>query len=357
MATLIEIQMNDIQKSIDGDLSADKIEQELDMELAQALGEGSIEDMMEQSSNTASAPPSQSDPSDDNTPPAPKHPLSMRTRRGRIQSISGDDVFVQLHGEQQQHLQAVVPLAQFDRPPRIGSIMDFVVERVNESEGLIFLAREGVASAATWDHIQKGSVIEARVVASNKGGLELEMPGNIKGFMPASQIDINHTDDIDTWIGQKIKAVVHDIDRRGKKMVISRRRFLEQEKARLEEVTWAKLTEGDTVEGKVERLMPYGAFINIGGVDGLLHIADMSHSRINKPEDIVQVGRMSRSKFCHWIRKPRKFVWVLNRFRLTHGTRFRALYMSVITSPAWSPASRISVHLSCCKMASKHCCL
>ena len=70
-ATLIEIQMNDIQKSFDGDLSADKIEQELDMELAQALGEGSIEDMMEQSSNTASAPPSQSDPSDDNTPPAP----------------------------------------------------------------------------------------------------------------------------------------------------------------------------------------------------------------------------------------------------------------------------------------------
>lgn len=284
--------MNDIQKSFDGDLAADKIAQELDKELADALGEGSIEEMMEQSARSAAAPVSDSDDdTQDDAPAAPKQPVSMRTRRGRIQSISGDDVFVQLHGEAQQHLQAVVPLSQFDRAPRVGSIMDFVIDRINESEGLIFLSREGAASAATWDHIQKGSVVEARVVASNKGGLELEMPGNIKGFMPASQIDLNHIDDIDTWIGQKIKAVVHDIDRRGKKMVISRRRFLEQEKARLEEVTWAKLNEGDTVEGKVERLMPYGAFVNIGGVDGLLHIADMSHSRINKPEEVVSVGQ------------------------------------------------------------------
>jgi small subunit ribosomal protein S1 len=296
--------MNDIHKSLNGDLAADKISQELDKELAEALGEGSIEDMMEQAAN-ANAAPQQDDDSQDgeSTQPAATTTrgkssggkgsggqVAMRTRRGRIQSISGDDVFVQLHGAE-QHLQAVVPLVQFDRPPRVGSIMDFVISRVNEAEGLMYLAREGAASAATWDHIQKGSIIEARVVSSNKGGLELEMPGNIKAFMPASQIDVNHTDDIDTWIGQKIKAVVHDIDRRGKKMVVSRRRFLEQEKARLEEVTWEKLSEGDTVEGKVERLMPYGAFINIGGVDGLLHIADMSHARINKPEDLVQIGQ------------------------------------------------------------------
>lgn len=278
----------------------DKIDQELDKELADALGEGSIEDMMEQASHAPAAPQSDTDeePSEDTSTarPAGKSKggaggsVAMRTRRGRIQSISGDDVFVQLHGTE-QHLQAVVPLPQFDRPPRIGSIMDFVIDRVDESEGLMHMSREGAASAATWDHIQKGSIVEARVVSSNKGGLELEMPGNIKAFMPASQIDIGHVDDIDTWIGQKLKAVVHDIDRRGKKMVVSRRRFLEQEKARLEEVTWAKLQEGDTVEGKVERLMPYGAFVNIGGVDGLLHIADMSHVRINKPEDIVKTGQ------------------------------------------------------------------
>ncbi|HAI11694.1 MAG TPA: hypothetical protein DCM28_08310 [Phycisphaerales bacterium] len=286
--------MNDIQKSFDGDLASDKIEQELDKELADALGEGSIEDMMQQAANPAPAPTADENDDDsekDAKAAASKGPVSMRTRRGRIQSISGDDVFVQLHGEQQQHLQAVVPLVQFDRPPRIGSIMDFVINRINESEGLIYLAREGVASAATWDHIQKGSIVEARVVASNKGGLELEMSGNIKAFMPASQIDVNHVDDIDTWIGQRIKAVVHDIDRRGKKMVVSRRRFLEQEKERLEQVTWEKINEGDTVQGKVERLMPYGAFVNIGGVDGLLHIADMSHSRINNPEEIVKVGQ------------------------------------------------------------------
>ena len=238
--------MNDIQKSFDGDMAADKIEQELDKELADALGEDSIEDMMEKATSQPStpAPPASDEDADSDAAPAPKQPVSMRTRRGRIQSISGDDVFVQLHGDTQQHLQAVVPLEQFDRPPRVGSIMDFVINRINESEGLIYLAREGVASAATWDNIQKGSIVEARVTASNKGGLELEMPGNIKAFMPASQIDFNHVDDMDTWIGQKIKAVVHDVDRRGKKMVISRRRFLEQEKERLEAVTWEKIEDG-----------------------------------------------------------------------------------------------------------------
>lgn len=281
--------MNDIQKSFNDDLAADKISEELDKELAQAMGESSIEEMMQQAAAPTPSPVTPDDSADEQDDDAPKQPVSLRARRGRIQSISGEDVFVQLHGSD-QHLQPVVPLAQFERTPRIGSIMDFVINRVDEAEGLLHLAREGVASAATWDHIKKGSLIEARVVASNKGGLELEMSGNIKAFMPASQVDIHHVDDMDSLIGERLKAVVHDIDRKGKKMVVSRRRFLEQEKARLEEITLAKIKEGDTVEGKVERLMPYGAFVNIGGVDGLLHIADMSHSRINKPEEVVQVG-------------------------------------------------------------------
>ena len=299
--------MNDIQKSFNGDLAPDKISEELDKELALAMSEGSIEDIMEQA--LAPTPPQADETSNESQEgeedQAPRGPVSFKSRRGRIQSISGDDVFIQLHGSD-QHLQAVVPLVQFERTPRIGSIMDFLINRVNEAEGLIYLSREGAACGATWDQIRKGSIIEARVTASNKGGLELEMSGNIKAFMPASQIDIEHTEDIDTFVGQKIKAVVHDIDRRNKKMVVSRRRFLEQEKARLEEITWAKVKEGDTVEGKVARLMPYGAFVNIGGVDGLLHIADMSHTRINSPEEVVQVGLTVSVKILSMDKETRK---------------------------------------------------
>ncbi|MEM1110206.1 MAG: hypothetical protein AAGH99_16085, partial [Planctomycetota bacterium] len=107
--------------------------------------------------------------------------------RGRISAIRGEDVFIDITGglsTEGAKLQGVLPLAQFDRPPRMGSIMDFVVDKVNDQEGLVYLSREGAVSLATWDQLTRGSVVEARVTKSNKGGLELEMIGGIRAFMP-----------------------------------------------------------------------------------------------------------------------------------------------------------------------------
>jgi len=269
-------------------------EQDVDAEVEKELADTDINAMMEASLSPNEVTPEDSDDADSSgseSKPAQSRPAkeSYELRRGRIARIAGDDVFIDLHGEVGK-MQGVVPVAQFDRAPRVGSIMDFVVEKVDEAAGLIQLSREGVAGKAVWETMDKGATVEGRVTGTNKGGLELEVAGNIKAFMPASQVDINHVDDLEPLIGQKIKAIVQEVDRRGKKVVLSRRVLLEKERKRLADQLWSSLEVGQMREGKVVRLMDFGAFVDLGGADGLIHVSDLSHTHINKPSEVVKVG-------------------------------------------------------------------
>ena len=213
--------------------------------------------------------------------------------RGRISAIRGEDVFIDITGglsTEGAKLQGVLPLAQFERPPRMGSIMDFVVDKVNEKEGLIYLSREGAISLATWDQLTRGSVVEARCTKANKGGLELEMVGSIRAFMPASQIDLYHVDDLEQFVGQKLEAVVQEIDRKAKKVLLSRRTHLENLKVKNRDKVLKEIEVGQEREGTVSSVVDFGAFIDLGGVDGLVHVTDMSHAHVNKPSDVVKAG-------------------------------------------------------------------
>ena len=211
-------------------------------------------------------------------------------RRGRIAAVRGEDVFVDLVGETGK-MQGLVPLAQFERPPRIGSIMDFVVDQQDEQQGLIFLSREGAVSRSTWEMLQRGAVVEARVTATNKGGLELEMIGGIRAFMPASQIDLHHVDDMESLVGQKLEAMVQEINRRNKKVVISRRQLLQHRREQAKAKVLAELEVGQIREGKVSNVVEFGAFVDLGGVDGLVHVSDMSYTHIDKPTEVVTPGQ------------------------------------------------------------------
>jgi len=215
--------------------------------------------------------------------------LHMEMRRGRITAIRGEDVFVQLMAEQKY--QGIVPLAQFERAPRIGSVMDFVVDHVKEDEGLIYLSREGAISRVAWEQLVPGTAVEARVVGTNKGGLELEMVGGIRAFMPLSQMDIAHVDDPQTFVGQKVSAVVREIDRKSKKVMLSRREYLERERARMKAELLQELRPGQLIQGKVANLVDFGAFIDLGGVDGLLHVTDMAWTHVDKPSDMLKKGQ------------------------------------------------------------------
>ena len=272
-------------------------DQALEQEIADALGGKSVEQLMaedEQTPNPGSVPGAEDSgnaPTDDAGHPDLRHEV----RRGRIAAIRGEDVFVELTGDTGK-MQGVVPSSQFERAPRLGSIMDFVVDHVDEGQGLIFLSREGAINRATWEQLQRGAVIEARVVAKNKGGLELEMPGGIAAFMPASQIDLHHVEELETFIGQKLEAIVQEIDRKSKKVVLSRRHLLIDRQAKEKEKVLGELEVGQIREGKVSNIVDFGAFVDLGGIDGLVHVSDLSYSHVDKPKDVLKVGQPVKVK-------------------------------------------------------------
>ncbi len=263
---------------------------EVEAELADALGDQTMDQLVEQ------APPP---PAPEEAPAQPEaadeEPVSVELKRGRIASVQNDEVFVELAGLDGK-MQGIVPLVQFERPPRVGSIMDFAVDRVDESEGVVHLLREGAVGRVTWDNLRAGSAVEARVTGTNKGGLELELVGRIRAFMPASQIDIHHVDDMEQFVGQKLTAVVQELNRRGRKVLLSRRRFLEQDRERKSRKLWHELEVGQVREGTVSSIAQYGAFVDVGGADGLVHISDLSYGHITKPDQVVKVGDVVQVK-------------------------------------------------------------
>jgi len=281
------------------------LDTDLEKEISDALGDVSIADLMGDSVTE------QNPASDGEAIPAqgattlPPSELALQMKRGRISAIRGDDVFVDLTGLDSK-LQGVVPLRQFDRSPRLSSVMEFVVERVDETEGVVHLSRESAVSQLTWDQLQAGSMVEARVTGTNKGGLELELTGGIRAFMPAGQVDLHHIESLEEFIGQRLRCVVQQIERRSRNVVVSRRRYLEQEQAKLKQQLLHELEVGQVREGTVTNLVPYGAFVNIGGLDGLLHISDMSHTRISKPSDVVQSGQSIQVKILQFDNETQK---------------------------------------------------
>jgi|GEM_PF-759184 len=266
------------------------VDDQVQAELDAALGEGGVDALVEQSL-------AETDP-DPNAEPAaaakPGQPVAQTIVRGRIASLRGDDVFVDITGglplSAGAKLQGIVPGVQFERAPRLGSIMDFVLDKIDEASGLAYLSREGAVSLAAWENIVRGSVVEARVTKTNKGGLELEMPHGVNAFMPASQIDLFHVDDLEQFVGQKLTASVGEVDRRGKKVMLSRRNYLEIERGQKREKVMAELEVGQERDGIVSKVMDFGAFIDLGGIDGLVHVTDLAHGHVNKPSDVVKAG-------------------------------------------------------------------
>jgi len=209
-------------------------------------------------------------------------------RKGRVVSIGKDDVFIDLGGKSQ----GIASLTQFDEVPTVGQEIEFHVERYDPREGLLILTRRGaVATNISWDNLEIGQLVEGTVTGMNKGGLELQVK-NMRAFMPAGQVDVVFHKDISTFIGQRMMAEVTQFDREKKNLIVSRRNIVEREKEEARQRMLSELTEGAVRRGTVTSVMDYGAFVDIGGVDGLLHISEMSHRRVRNPSEVVKVGDM-----------------------------------------------------------------
>lgn len=240
----------------------------LEAEIESALGDMSLEDMLEMSN-----------------PAKPSAGGERSTRTGTVVSIHGDDVFVEFGPKSQ----GVCPLTQFDEPPKTGDRLEFNVDRFDENEGLLVLSRMGVVQKAQWDALDVGQVVEGRVTAVNKGGLEVEIAQH-RAFMPAGQVDLRHIADLSVFVGEKIPCEIIELDKRNNRIILSRKSVLETERAAMREKLLETLAPGQEVRGVVTSLQQYGAFVDIGGVDGLVHISDLSYSRINHPREAVKEG-------------------------------------------------------------------
>jgi small subunit ribosomal protein S1 len=208
-------------------------------------------------------------------------------QKGKVIAVRAKSVFVDLGAKSE----GVVPVEQFQgHLPNPGDLIDVVVDRFDINEGLLILSLKGAAVEANWENIHRGMIVEARVTKTNKGGLEVDVDG-IRGFMPIGQIDISRVEDASVYVNQRLRAIVTEANSRERNLVVSRRELLERERAEQREKTWAALEEGQVRQGVVRSIKDFGAFVDIGGVDGLLHVAEMSWSRLSNPAEFLKVGQ------------------------------------------------------------------
>ncbi len=205
-----------------------------------------------------------------------------------VTGVTEDDVFVQFGVK----TQGILPRNQFGKKEivEIGRRVDVVVERFDEAAGLLIVSRKGALQRATWTNLTKGMIVEGKVTGVIKGGLEVDLKG-IRAFMPGSQADIVPMKDISLLLNQIVRAEVIELDRRNKSVLLSRRKVQERELSEAREKLRAELAVGQIRQGVVRGITDFGAFVNLGGVDGLLHIRDLSWGTVEKVTDVLSPGQ------------------------------------------------------------------
>lgn len=206
-------------------------------------------------------------------------------RTGTIVSIGKDDIFLEFGPKEL----GVLPKVQFgeDEPPAVGSQFEVAIDRFESSENIFICSRPGAVVKAAWENLEIGQTVEGKVVGVNKGGLEVEISGH-KAFMPASQVSLDRIPDLSVMIGEKLTCQVSQLDKRGRgNIVLSRRDLLAQERVERSKKLKDQLAEGQTIDGVVRKIMPFGVFVDIGGVDGLVHISDLTYDRVGFGEQAI----------------------------------------------------------------------
>src|SRR5262244_4017212 len=209
--------------------------------------------------------------------------------RGRVVHVGTSEVLVDVGYKSE----GAIPIDEFrGNLPRVGEDIDVYLEAKEDSEGLIVLSKEKADKIRVWDAItqayDKGTPVEGRIVEVVKGGLAVDV--GVKAFLPGSQVDLRPVKNLASLVGQHVRSKVIKLNRRRGNVVLSRRAVLEEEREEKKKHTLSVLSEGMVLTGTVKNITDYGAFIDLGGIDGLLHVTDMSWGRIGHPSEIFQIG-------------------------------------------------------------------
>src|SRR5580765_7776803 len=225
--------------------------------------------------------------------------------RGRVVHIGSSEVLVDVGYKSE----GAIPIEEFHRHgslPKVGEEIEVYLEAKEDSEGLIVLSKDKADKIKVWDAItqayEKGAPVEGRVVEVVKGGLAVDV--GVKAFLPGSQVDLRPVKNLASMVGQTIRSKVIKLNRRRGNVVLSRRSVLEEEREEKKKHTLQVLSEGMVLTGTVKNITDYGAFIDLGGIDGLLHVTDMSWGRVGHPSEIFQVGDQVEVVVLHFEREP-----------------------------------------------------
>src|SRR4051794_1934942 len=214
---------------------------------------------------------------------------------GTVVQVGRDTVVVDIGGKSE----GVIALREFADAAgathvKAGDKVDVYIESRENDDGLVTLSKEKADKMKVWDEISNAceadELIEGTISQRVKGGLSVTIRGGVKAFLPGSQVDLRPIRNLDKLIGQTYKFKVIKFNKKRGNIVLSRRVLLERERDELKTKTLQTLEEGMTVTGTIKNLTEYGAFVDLGGIDGLLHITDMSWGRVNHPSEVFKVG-------------------------------------------------------------------
>lgn len=220
-------------------------------------------------------------------------PARHEVLEGRILKISGADVFIDVGYKSD----GVAPLAQFtDGAGAItiqpGDVVEVMIESGQNAEGYVVLSHEKASRLKVWDNLENAQeqqlTISGLVIGRVKGGLAVDV--GVRAFMPGSQVDLRPVRNLDQFAGQNIPVKVVKLNRKRGNVVVSRKLAIMEEVEARKSVTLESLHEGAVLNGTIKNLTEYGAFVDLGGIDGLLHVTDISYGRITHPSEVLHLG-------------------------------------------------------------------
>ena len=225
--------------------------------------------------------------------------------KGRVVKITDQVVVIDVGYKSE----GIVPLAEFKEGDQIvvkpGDEIDVFVKQLENNEGYVELSRADAIRMQTWDQIEKASrdgiILKGRVTDRIKGGLRVDI-GGIQAFLPGSQVDVRPVRNLDSYRNKEIEVRVLKVNKKRGNIVLSRKVVLEEQVNHLRNQTFKDMEEGIIKEGQVKNITEYGAFVDLGGIDGLLHITDMSWGRIQNPNELFKVGETIQVKILKFDR-------------------------------------------------------
>ena len=244
--------------------------------------------------------------------------------KARVIGISGNDVIVDIGLKSE----GLVDLGEFEQPPEPGTEINVLLEAVDDETGMIVLSKRRADRILNWKRIvethTEGDVVRGKVLRKIKGGLLVDI--GVPVFLPASQVDIRRPADVDVYVGREIEAKILRIDKARRNIVISRRKLIEEQRAKAKEKLMAEIEVGQVRKGVVKNIADFGAFIDLGGIDGLLHITDMSWDRIEHPSQMLKIEQEIEVKILDIDREKEKIALGLKQLTENPWDRIEEKY-------------------------------